>query len=105
MQIDSAESDSSLRNLFADDDDNGQLLLETGYRKPLSKLSCEDKLCIKRAICDYHTLVKIKPELDQFADGLKTLDILEMMRKHPTMMSALFVDQGSDHLNKGSLWC
>ena len=81
--------------------DNGLLLLETGYRKPLSTISCEDKPCIKKAVCDYHTLVKIKPELDQFSEGLETLNVLSTMKKYPSLMSSLFVDQGRDNLNKG----
>ena len=59
-----------------DNGDNGLLLLETGYRKPLSTISCEDKPFTKKAVCDYHTLVKIKPELDQFSEGLETLNVL-----------------------------
>lgn len=104
MQIDCAESDMKLRDVFDDDEgngDNGLLLLETGYRKPLSSLGCEDKPCIKKAIRDYHTLVKIKPELDQFSDGLETLNVLPMMKKYPSLMSSLFVDKGRDYLNKG----
>ena len=59
MQIDCAESDMKLRDVFDDDEgngDNGLLLLETGYRKPLSSLGCEDTPCIKKAIRDYHIL-------------------------------------------------
>ena len=104
MQIDCAESDAELRDIFDDDKgggDNGLLLLETGYRKSLSLLSCEDKPCIKKALRDYHTLVKIKPELDQFSDGLETLNILPTLKQYPSLISSLFVDRGNDHLNKG----
>ncbi len=104
MQIDCAKSDTELRAVFDDEQGNGDsglLLLETGYRKPLSSLSCEDKPCIKKALRDYHTLVKIKPELDQFSDGLETLNVLPTMKKYPSIMSSLFVDRGKDYLNKG----
>ena len=90
--------------MFDDDKGNGEnglLLLETGYRKPLSSLTCDDKPCIKEAVRDYHTLVKIKPELDQFSDGLETLSVLQTVKKYPSLMSPLFVDQGSECLNKG----
>ena len=82
------------------DEGNQLLLLETGYRNPLRTLICDDKAAIKTAISDYHTLVKIKPEIDQFANGLKVLNVLECM-KYPSMMAPLFVDEGDAYLNKG----
>ena len=79
-----------------------RVTVTTGYCSwPLSLLNCDNKPCIKKAIRDYHTLVKIKPELDQFLDGLKTLNVLQTMKMYPSLMSPLFVDQGSDCLNKG----
>ena len=64
MQIDCAESDAELRDIFDDDKgggDSGLLLLETGYRKSLSLLSCEDKPCIKKALRDYHGRFTLPP--------------------------------------------
>ena len=95
MQLDGTESDDELRDLFDDDKGNGDnrlLLMETGYRKPLALLTCDDMPGIKKAIRDYHTLVKIKPELDQFSDELKTLNVLQTMKMYPSLMSPLFVD-------------
>ena len=46
-----------VRGVFADDD-HQSLLLETGFRKPLTSLTCDDKPTIKTALRDYHTLVK-----------------------------------------------
>ena len=60
-----AESDDQLRSLFTDPE-NESLILETGFRKPLP-------LAIKAALRDHHTLVKIKPEMDQFIDRLATV--------------------------------
>ena len=45
--------------------------------------------------------MKIKPELDQFSDGLEILNVLPMMKKYPSLMSSLFVDKGRNYLNKG----
>ena len=104
IQIDSAESDDKLRFLFDDKNecgaDNESLLLETGFRKPLCLLVTDDKPNMKKAISDNHSLVKIKPELDQFLDGLKTLGVLEKIR-YPSLMSPLFTDQGKKELSKG----
>ena len=89
-----------MKEIFADEE-NQLLLLETGYRKALCTLTCDDKEAIKTAIRDYHTLVKIKPEIDQFADGLRVLNVLEYMKKYPSMMAPLFVDESDAYLNKG----
>lgn len=102
-QIESVDSDEQLRSLFSDSDinDNQSLLLETGFRKPLSLLVCEDKASIRTIILDYHTLVKVKPELDQFADGLQTVGILDEMKKHPVLMASMFLNVEEKVLNKG----
>ena len=101
-QVESAELDADVRGVFADDD-NQLLLLETGFRKPLTSLTCDDKPAIKTAIRDYHTLVKTKPEMDQFADELAKLHVLEYMKKYPSLIAPLFVDKGDVYLNKGGI--
>ena len=53
---------------------------------------------------DYHSLVKIKAELDQFIEGLNTLDVLSFIRKHSKLMGTLFCHQLSK-LSKGRLDC
>lgn len=101
VQIDLAEGDDQLRSLF-NDLDNESILLETGFRLALCHLTCADKKLIKSAIRDYHSLVKIKPELDQFADGLKTLGVLEAMKKQPSLMTPLFTKHESiKRIDKG----
>ena len=49
----------------------------------MCRLTCADKEGIKSAIRDYHSLIKIKTELDQFSDGLKTLGVLQAVKEHP----------------------
>ena len=93
-----------MRNIFDDDNvnkgDNDTLLLETGFRKALCHLTTADKPVLKATLRDYHSLIKIKPELDQFSDGLKTLGVLDLIQKYPSLMSPLFIYQQSS-LNKG----
>lgn len=101
MQIDSVQGDEDLRLLFYDDD-NASLLLDTGFRKPLACLTCSDKALLKDTLRDYHTLVKIKPELDQFADGLETLGVLQALKKYPSLMAPLFAHEKRE-INKGIL--
>ena len=45
---------------------------------------------IKSVIIDWHSLIKIKPELDQFVDGLKTLGTHEAIKQYPHLMTPFF---------------
>ena len=96
-----AQSDDQLRSIFSCGSEQESLLLETGFRKALPLLVCEDKQSIKSALRDHHSLVKIKPELDQFTDGLATLGLLKHIRKYPKLMEPLFVYE-KKVLNKGT---
>ena len=101
LQIDSAEGDDQLRSLF-NDTDNESILLETGFRLALCRLTCADKEVIKSAIRDYHSLIKIKTELDQFSDGLKMLGVLQAVKEHPDLMAPLFTKhETAKRVNKG----
>ena len=41
---------------------------------------------------DYHCMLKVKAAMDQFAEGLEELHVLEVMRKHSILMKPLFVN-------------
>ena len=61
-----------------------------------------DKGAIKSSIIDYHSLIKIKPELDQFVDGLKTLGIHEAIKQYPNLMMPYFTkEESGKKINKG----
>lgn len=98
-QIDMAESDDQLRSLFTDPE-NESLILETGFRKPLPLLIDDDKSTIKAALRDHHTLVKIKPEMDQFMDGLATVGVMEKVKSYPELMAPLLTVIKKKEVNK-----
>ena len=79
------ESAQSLCELFS-----SNTLLETGFRKPMSSLRMEDKVAIKKTVLA-NMILKVKPELDQFGDGLRTCGILDAVRRHPGLMAQLFL--------------
>ena len=91
-----------MRNIFDDENqgDGDTLLLETGFRKALCQLTIADKSIVKATLRDYHSLIKIKPELDQFSEGLKTLGVFDLIQKYLLLMAPLFIYQQSS-LNKG----
>ena len=77
-----------MREIF-DDPDHELAILETGYRKPLSILSVSDKAAVASTL-KTHVLARVKPELDQFADGLNSLGVLEAVKSHPQLMTPFF---------------
>lgn len=78
------------------------MILETGFRKGLPLLVIADKESLKSALRDHHTLTKIKPEVDQFMDGLKEVGVLDMIRKYPVLMSKLFVREDQKKIDKST---
>ena len=45
-------------------------------------------------IASYHTVVKVKAQLDQFLEGLKSLSVDKYIKAHPDVMRSLFVHTG-----------
>ena len=94
LQLEAAESEESLRAIF--EDSNHQLAMwETGYRKPFSSLQLGDREELQMTL-KVHMLARIKPELDQFREGLKACGILEAMQARSTLMEPLFTYSPSD---------
>ena len=62
IQIDDAETDDDVKVLF-NVNKASELLFVTGYRKAIGS---QDKGNIKAALLDYHCLLKVKAEMDQF---------------------------------------
>ena len=100
MQIGSAESDDALRQLFLCEDMQ-TIVLDTGFRKPLTSLVCTDKYSLMRSIRNFYTILRSKAALDQNMEGLNTLDVQEMIKKYPSYMKPLFVYERKQ-LSKGT---
>ena len=47
-----------------------------------------------KELCHYHVIDRPRSVLEQFKDGLKTLGILGLIRKHPAQFEVLFCSQG-----------
>ena len=73
-------------------DEASDLLLETGYRKPLQQLCLLDKGALRSALLDYHCVLKVKAEMDQFKEGLTSLGVLNAITTYPALMKCMFVD-------------
>ena len=89
LQLEAADSDESLRQVF-DDSEHELVMLETGCKKVLSMLTLSDRASLQ-ATLKAHLLLRVKAELDQFAKGLTMCGILDSIRKHPMVMAPYFV--------------
>lgn len=58
-QIMKTINDDGLKIIF-EDDDMLNLLLETGFRVPVSKITLEDKDAVTNALRDYHSIIKVR---------------------------------------------
>jgi len=103
-----ADTDEKLRSIFIprdDQDDVSYLVTDTGYRVPLTHLKVTDKPNLCKAVREYHTIIKILPEMNQFGEGLEVLGVLSMIRKYPELLSIYFTYKVKEPINKGAYSC
>ena len=74
------------------EDENLGLLLDTGYSKPISTVTLVDRNKISDVLKKYHCLIKVKAEIDQFIEGLRSLNIEHYIQSYSELMKVLFVD-------------
>ena len=90
-----------LIQLFSDEA-NTSLLLDTGFRKPLCLLTMSNQKIISSTMRLYFTLINVKAETAQIMDGLKTLGVLQLVKRFPDIMKPVLVKQ-SIKLHKGEV--
>lgn len=77
------------------------MILETGFRRPLIRITLQDKESLQSTLRHYYSFISVKAEIDQFAEGLATFGVLDMIRQHSQFMRPLFVSVAREKLNKG----
>jgi hypothetical protein len=65
-------------------------LLRCGFTKPPVSIKLEDKGVIVQAISLHQSILQCKAEIDQFADGLKSLGVLSAIRRHPDQFKKFY---------------
>lgn len=65
-------------------------------------LTLEDASMIKSSLIDYHCILKVKAEMDQFLEGLTSLGILDAIKSQPEVMKPLFVAENSERITAGN---
>lgn len=81
------------------------LVVAAGYRRALASLTMEDRGELVVTLQQFYTLLCVKPELDQFLEGLKTLQVLQTVRLYPELLRPLFVAGEPPKLDRGTLMC
>lgn len=76
-------------------------LCATGYKKAVCTVCMKDKGNILAALLDFHCLLKVKGEMDQFIEGMSSVGVLECIKKHPDVMKQFFVDTPQGKVNAG----
>ena len=71
--------------------DQIDLITKAGYTKPLALLNLSDRPQLMRTLMLYFAVLRSKSVLDQLADRLSVLGVLEAMRVYPQLMEPLFV--------------
>ena len=79
-------------------DEIADLISQTGYRK---LPSAQTKPEVSSALIDYHLMAKVKAQMDQFADGLSVLGLLDSIKLNPSLWEGLFVASSTGVLTRG----
>lgn len=74
-------------------------LLTTGFQKPVCALDMEDRDNIRGALVDYHCLLRVKAEMDQFRDDV---GVLEFVRQNPDLMRPMLTDSCHGRITAGN---
>uniref|UniRef100_A0A1X7VBI9 HECT domain-containing protein n=1 Tax=Amphimedon queenslandica TaxID=400682 RepID=A0A1X7VBI9_AMPQE len=78
------EDDTSVREVF-NETEHLDILCKTGYRKPINCLTIGDGSEIVEIIKSHCIKVSI-PEINQFAEGLVSLGVLNLIKEYPNIM-------------------
>jgi hypothetical protein len=90
LKLLNAENDDDVK-LCLSIDECQTLLLSTGFCKAISLLTVKDVPGIIEALLDYHLLVKVKASLDQFIEGLCTLNFFDELKANPLIWKPYFI--------------
>ncbi len=90
LQVYIASSDAELQKVFCYAEYEA-VLLETGFSKPVSRLKLSDREVIRGSLLDYHCLVKVKAQMDQFGEGVEQAGVGKFLKTHSEALKPMFV--------------
>lgn len=79
------------------------VLIESGFSKPVAKLELSHKEQIIRTVCLHKVILASLAELSQFRDGiLKIEGMRNVLAKHATLLEPFFCMNKQDKLTSGT---
>ena len=70
------------------------LIVDAGYTKPLPLVTINNnKVELMRTIMLHYALLRSKSAIDQLAEGLSALGIIEAMKLHPELLSHSLLEE------------
>lgn len=91
VQLGAAKTVEEMRVLL--DSDDFEFRFDVGVSDFSMKLELSDCDRIIQSLATYFTIVRVKAQIDQMIDGLKTLGVYDLIRANPSAMYNLFVFQ------------
>lgn len=65
--------------------------MTSGFSTPVSRVTLDDVPVITKAVFLHETVLSVKSEIDQLAEGLDLFGIRQLIKAHPSLMKPLFV--------------
>ena len=89
--MDDSENDDDIKIVFAIDE-GVDLLVATGFRKPVCNLKLADHPVILSALMEeYHLMAKMKAEMNQSKKGLNVLGFLDVVKRKAGLWEPFFI--------------
>ena len=98
MQLQEQDDITTFRELLAS---NSDILFDSGYRRPTTTATLEDKREIMNTIFLHQTIYSCLAELDQLKEGLNVLGIIDEMMKNPDLLINFFTSVNAKNLTAG----
>ena len=89
LQIESVKSVGDLQSVVLD---NFDLMSQSGFTKPSSRVKMEDKVNIGQSVGLHSVILQSMAELFQFRDGLETLKVATAMKNHADLLRDFFIN-------------
>lgn len=93
LQVKEATTVEEFRKVFDDIPEFKDLLLETGYVTPHTRLQLDERENVMSVVVDFHCMIKAKAANDQFMDGLRSTGVDKYIQQFPQIMKQLFCYQ------------
>ena len=76
-------------------EDNYDLMAESGFTKPPTCLTMSDNVSVVQSVALHQVILKTFGELEQFRDGLETLEVAGAMKRY-SCLSRFFINEKTE---------